>query len=84
MIIALSLIALVFGYRVFLAATAEKEGIKILGQVIGVFVMIASILLIFFSFCPSYGKFLGGSCIYKSVNTVKSGPICPLSRAQNS
>ena len=37
MSIALSLIALVLGYKVFLDASKEKEGLKLLGQSIGIF-----------------------------------------------
>ena len=37
---AIGLIALALGYKVFVEAGKEKEGLKILGQVIGVFVMV--------------------------------------------
>jgi len=39
-----SLIALALGYKVFVDAGREKEGLKILGQVIGLFVMVAAVL----------------------------------------
>ena len=39
-----SLIALALGYKVFVDAGKEKEGLKILGQVIGLFVMVAAML----------------------------------------
>lgn len=41
---AVSLVALGVGYLVYITACKEKEGVKILGQVIGIFVMIAAIL----------------------------------------
>lgn len=45
-ILPLALIALVLGYQTYLLAIKEKEGVKILGQMIGIFVMIASVLAI--------------------------------------
>ena len=42
--VSLTLIALALGYLVFLSASKEKEGIKILGQVIGIVVMLAALL----------------------------------------
>ncbi len=43
---AVALIALALGYKTFADAHKEKEGIKLLGQVIGLFVMIAAMLAI--------------------------------------
>ena len=40
-----SLIALALGYKVFVDAGKEKEGLKILGQTIGVLVMVAALLV---------------------------------------
>ena len=40
MSIAVSLIALVLGYKIYVDASKEKEGLKFLGQSIGIFVMI--------------------------------------------
>ena len=40
---AVALIALSVGYLVYLHACKEKEGIKLLGQVIGIFVMIMAV-----------------------------------------
>ena len=42
--VAISLVALALGYKVFADAHKEKEGLKLLGQIIGVVVMIASVL----------------------------------------
>jgi len=42
--IALALIALTLGYKVFADASKEKEGLKLLGQIIGIFVMILALL----------------------------------------
>ena len=41
---AVALIALALGYRVFADAHKEKEGLKLLGQVIGLVVMMAAVL----------------------------------------
>ncbi len=41
--IAISLVALALGYKVFADANKEKEGIKLLGQVIGIVVMLAAL-----------------------------------------
>ncbi len=43
--IAIALIALALGYKVFTEASKEKEGLKLLGQTVGIFVMILSLLL---------------------------------------
>ena len=68
---AVALIALSVGYLVYLHASKEKEGVKLLGQVIGIFVMIAAVLCLACSTakcmkkngCPSSGK----------------APMCPMS-----
>ncbi len=44
MVIAVSLLALAFGYKAFVDASKEKEGLKLLGQAIGIFVMILAFL----------------------------------------
>ena len=44
MMVSVSLIALGTGYIVYVAASKEKEGMKMLGQVIGVVVMVAAVL----------------------------------------
>ena len=46
MMLAPSLVALGVGYLVYITASKEKEGVKLLGQVIGIFVMIASVLAV--------------------------------------
>ena len=68
---AVALIALGVGYLVFLHASKEKEGVKLLGQAIGILVMIASVLCLLCSAskcmkrdgCPFSGK----------------APMCPMS-----
>ena len=42
--VAISLVALALGYKVFADAHKEKEGLKLLGQVIGIVVMLAALL----------------------------------------
>ena len=44
MCVSISLVALALGYKIFADAHKEKEGIKLLGQIIGVVVMIAALL----------------------------------------
>lgn len=46
MCVAISLVALALGYKVFADANKEKEGIKFLGQVIGIVVMLAALVSI--------------------------------------
>ncbi|MBI3315956.1 MAG: hypothetical protein HYZ87_03160 [Candidatus Omnitrophica bacterium] len=43
MFAAVALIALALGYKVFTDAYREKDGLKILGQIVGVFVMVAAL-----------------------------------------
>ncbi len=43
---AVALIALALGYKVYVDACREKEGLKLLGQAIGILVMLGAILSI--------------------------------------
>ncbi|MBI4432923.1 MAG: hypothetical protein HY592_05540 [Candidatus Omnitrophica bacterium] len=61
MFIAGGLIALGVGYLVLVMANKEKEGVKILGQAIGIFVILASILCIVCSVSKCAGKYAGKS-----------------------
>ena len=72
----LGLIALALGYKVFVDAGKEKEGVKLLGQVIGIFVMIAAVLSILcgtMKCMTKYGKY---DCPTKSF--VKYAPQSPM------
>ena len=74
--IAICLIALALGYKVFTDACKEKEGLKILGQIIGIFVMIASVLC---AACPhtwNYGH--SSSCYGRSDCYGMRGSDCPM------
>ena len=53
---AISLVALALGYKVFTDAYKEKEGLKLLGQMIGVVVMIAAVLSILCGAAKCMGK----------------------------
>lgn len=71
MFISLCLIALSLGYLVFLGASKEKEGLRLLGQVIGVLVMIVS--------------FLATVCCVSQVSSAKGSwagykSTCPISK----
>ena len=74
---ALSLIVLGFGYRVFVDAGKEKKGLKLLGKIIGVVMMIASLMGLACS-TFKYSKCwngIGGSSFYCPM---KSKPVCPM------
>ncbi len=66
---AVALIALALGYKVFADAHKEKEGLKLLGQIIGVVVMLAAVL------CMLCGAV---KCMYKSQCSIMSKSSCPL------
>ena len=69
---AMALIALGVGYLVFLNANKEKEGLKLLGQAIGILIMIGAVLS---SVCHASKCMRKGECFMS-----KSGaPMCPLS-----
>ncbi|MGH7889505.1 MAG: hypothetical protein ACRENF_03025 [Thermodesulfobacteriota bacterium] len=72
--VVLALIALVLGYKAFLDASKEKEGIKLLGQAIGIFVMIVAIL----AFACGVMKYFGGGGYGKGYCPVSKAAICPL------
>ena len=70
---AVALVALALGYKVFADAHKEKEGLKLLGQIIGIVVMIAAVL------CMLCGA---AKCLYKSQCSVMSHNGCPLAAAK--
>lgn len=69
MSVALALIALALGYKVFVDASREKEGLKILGQAIGILVMIGALLA---TVCATM------KCAYKSGYSMMSKYSCPM------
>lgn len=82
--IALALIALVLGYKVFIEACKEKEGLKYLGQAIGIFVMIGALLLTVCGVVFCTMKYSGGYSKHcPTTSAIKAA--CPLaSRAAQS
>ena len=66
---AISLIALGVGYLVLLNANKEKEGLKLLGQAVGILIMIAAVLS-----CLCAAKHRKGGCPFSS-----KAPMCPIS-----
>ena len=70
---AVSLIALGVGYLVYLHASKEKEGVKLLGQAIGIVVMIGAVLSMF---CAARSMKMGG-CPFSG-----KAPMCPYSAKQ--
>ena len=76
---AMGLIAMGVGYLVILNANREKEGLKLLGQVIGILIMIGAVLS---SVCAASkcgrGGYSKGGCPTMS----KGAPMCPISHAK--
>ena len=72
MSVALCLIALALGYKVFVDASKEKEGVRILGQAIGILVMVGALLV---SVCAAT------KCVYKSGYSMMSKYSCPMVKA---
>jgi len=77
MSVALSLIALAVGYKVFVDASKEKKDVKIFGRAVGIFIIVVAFLLslcgaikyAYKSGCPMISKY---SCPIAKMN-------CPLS-----
>ena len=67
---AVALVALSLGYLVYVSAGKEKEGVKLLGQVIGIFVMIAAVMALM---CST------AKCMRKGGHEWGKAPMCPLS-----
>ena len=63
-----ALVALALGYKVFADAHKEKEGLKLLGQVIGLVVMLGAVL---FLLCGA------AKCMYNSQCPMMSKSACP-------
>ena len=77
---AVGLIALGVGYLVYLQAVKEKEGLKLLGQVIGIFVMIAAVLSMFCMAKQMKDRCDGGG---KNCPMMASkAPMCPLGESK--
>ena len=68
---AVGLVALGVGYLVFLQASKEKEGLRLLGQVIGIVVMIGAVLS---GICAAKCKMMGSGYSGSS-----GAPMCHMS-----
>ena len=68
---AIGLVALGIGYLVLLNANKEKEGLKVLGQAIGILIMVVSVLM---GLCAMKKCIKGGSC-----GSYSSSMMCPVS-----
>lgn len=75
----LGLIALTLGYKVFIDACKEKEGVKLLGQVIGIVVMIAAVLAMFCGTMKCMSKY-GGYAMSKGNCPMAAKSVCPLAK----
>ncbi len=76
---AMGLIALGVGYLVLLNANKEKEGLKLLGQALGILIMIAAVMssLCAATKCMRGGDYYGRG---KSICPMSAqAPMCPLS-----
>ncbi|HXV18946.1 MAG TPA: hypothetical protein VD883_02590 [Candidatus Omnitrophota bacterium] len=78
--IVLGLIALVLGYRAFLDACKEKEGLKLLGQVIGIVVMIGALLTVLCGAMHCMGKYGSYGMMGKGYGSMMKS--CPISGIQ--
>ena len=66
---AVALVALALGYKVFADAHKEKEGLKLLGQIVGIVVMLGAVLCIL---CGA------AKCLTNSQCSMMSNNGCPL------
>ena len=68
--IGITLVSLSLGYLTYVQATKEKEGLRILGQVVGIFVILASI-----------AGFICGvtKCVKKGMCSMPMKMNCPIS-----
>ena len=77
---AMSLVALGIGYLVLLNANKEKEGLKLLGQAIGIIILVGALMT---AVCAATKCMKGGACGMgekKMCHTSASGaPMCPVS-----
>ena len=80
---AIALIALALGYKVFTDAAKEKEGVKLLGQVIGIIVMIASVLLMACGMSHCYRKSQCDRMSKSECPTMAKSSTCPMSIHQD-
>ena len=82
MSVSISLVALALGYKIFADAHKEKEGIKLLGQIIGVVVMIAALLSVACGAAKCM-KRLDGSMMSKSNCAMMAKTSCPMHAAED-
>ena len=80
--VTLALIALALGYKVYIDGSREKEGLKLLGQSIGVVVMIVALLS---AACGVTRCMMKQGCsLMKKDCSMMSKASCPLSRSSDS
>ena len=79
MMSALGLIALALGYKAFIDACKEKEGVKLLGQVIGIVVMIAAVLTMFCGAMKCMSKY-GGYGMSRGYGPMAAKGACPFTK----
>ena len=67
----IGLVALAAGYLVFSQASKEKEGLRLLGQVIGIVVMIGALMS---GFCAIRHKMAGSGCPFSKPSMCHFSP----------
>ena len=83
---AVALVALALGYKVFVDAHKEKDGLKLLGQIVGVAVMVAAVLCVFCgavmclhkSSCGKSGCMMMSKDVNYSGTDTAAKPTCPM------
>ena len=78
---AVALVALALGYKVFADAHKEKEGLRLLGQIVGLVVMLAAVASMF---CGMASCLSGGSQCHmmaKSGCPHAAKTVCPMGGA---
>ncbi len=78
----LGLIALALGYKVYVDASKEKDGVKFLGQAIGILVMIGAVLVILCGAMKCLSMY--GGCpmkMYKGYGSMGAQQtVCPVNK----
>ena len=80
MSVAVCLIALALGYKVFADASKEKEGIRLLGQIIGIVVMVLALIS---TACATMKCAYKAGCPMMSKFRCSMSSSCPMSAKAN-
>ena len=72
---AVALVALALGYKVFADAHREKDGLKLLGQIVGVAVMVAAVLCLLCGVAKCISRL---DCPKTKCMMMSKGENCPI------